>query len=191
MAGLLVKPPPLVLLRDAFGRMYEYFLVKFAMGEGQTGGEFFTPACIVKLIVEIIQPYKGKIHGSACGSGGMFVQSADFVTHHEGGALSVYAQERVEETVRHCKMNLAVHGLGGSVLQSNSCTRDPFEAVGNVVLIEDVSVTNFPPNTDFPGRPWLLLHGNRLYVAYDAVPLPENLSKIEVYVSVYELIQTP
>jgi type I restriction enzyme M protein len=64
---------------DAFGKIYEYFLGKFAMSEGQKGGEFFTPTSIVKLIVEIIQPFEGKIYDPACGSGGMFVQSADFV----------------------------------------------------------------------------------------------------------------
>jgi type I restriction enzyme M protein len=70
---------PMDIEGDAFGKIYEYFLGKFAMSEGQKGGEFFTPTSIVKLIVEIIQPYEGKIYDPACGSGGMFVQSADFV----------------------------------------------------------------------------------------------------------------
>lgn len=128
---------PMDIEGDAFGKIYEYFLGKFAMSEGQKGGEFFTPTSIVKLIVEIIQPYEGKIYDPACGSGGMFVQSADFVARHrlggaghKGGTLSVYGQERVEETVRLCKMNLAVHGLGGQVIQGNSYYSDPFEAVG-------------------------------------------------------------
>ena len=121
---------PMDIEGDAFGKIYEYFLGKFAMSEGQKGGEFFTPTSIVKLIVEIIQPFGGKIYDPACGSGGMFVQSADFVSRHKGGTLSVYGQERVEDTVRLCKMNLAVHGLGGTVIQGNSYYSDPFESVG-------------------------------------------------------------
>jgi type I restriction enzyme M protein len=135
---------PMDIEGDAFGKIYEYFLGKFAMSEGQKGGEFFTPTSIVKLIVEIIQPYAGKIYDPACGSGGMFVQSADFVTRHKGGTLSVYGQERVEETVRLCKMNLAVHGLGGSILQGNSYYSDPFEAVGKF----DYVMANPPFNVD-------------------------------------------
>jgi type I restriction enzyme M protein len=135
---------PMDIEGDAFGKIYEYFLGKFAMSEGQKGGEFFTPTSIVKLIVEIIQPYEGKIYDPACGSGGMFVQSADFVTRHKGGTLSVYGQERVEETVRLCKMNLAVHGLGGTVLQGNSYYSDPFEAVGKFNYV----MANPPFNVD-------------------------------------------
>ncbi len=140
---------PMDIEGDTFGKIYEYFLGKFAMSEGQKGGEFFTPTSIVKLIVEIIQPFEGKIYDPACGSGGMFVQSLDFVTRHQhlgakGGTLSVYGQERVEETVRLCKMNLAVHGLGGSVLQGNSYYSDPFEAVGKFNYV----MANPPFNVD-------------------------------------------
>ena len=118
---------------DAFGKVYEYFLGKFAVAEGAKGGEYFTPMSIVRLIVEIIEPFNGKILDPACGSGGMFVQSARFVEgHHNGrkGRLSIYGQERVEETVKLCKMNLAVHGLGGQVSQSNTYYEDPFQSVG-------------------------------------------------------------
>jgi type I restriction enzyme M protein len=118
---------------DAFGKVYEYFLGKFAMAEGQKGGEFFTPTSIVKLIVEIIEPFGGRILDPACGSGGMFVQSARFVEEHRRGPtdrLSIHGQERVEETVKLCKMNLAVHGLGGQVRQGNSYYEDPWESVG-------------------------------------------------------------
>ncbi len=95
---------------DAFGKIYEYFLGKFAMAEGQKGGEFFTPTSIVKLIVEIIEPYHGRIFDPACGSGGMFVQSAAFVEHHKKSIneIAIYGQEKVAETIRLCKMNLAV-----------------------------------------------------------------------------------
>jgi type I restriction enzyme M protein len=119
---------------DAFGKVYEYFLGKFARAEGAKGGEYFTPTSIVRLIVEIIEPFRGKILDPACGSGGMFVQSARFVDEHRNGGgegrLSIHGQERVEETVKLCKMNLAVHGLGGQVSQSNTYYEDPFHAVG-------------------------------------------------------------
>ena len=118
---------------DAFGKVYEYFLGKFAVAEGAKGGEYFTPTSIVRLIVEIIEPFSGKILDPACGSGGMFVQSARFVDEHrngETGRLSIYGQERVEETVRLCKMNLAVHGLEGQISQSNTYYEDPFKSVG-------------------------------------------------------------
>jgi type I restriction enzyme M protein len=118
---------------DAFGKVYEYFLGKFAITEGAKGGEYFTPTSIVRLIVEIIEPFNGKILDPACGSGGMFVQSARFVEEHRNGKhsrLSIYGQERVDETVRLCKMNLAVHGLEGQISQSNTYYEDPFKSVG-------------------------------------------------------------
>ncbi len=110
---------PMDIEGDAFGKIYEYFLGKFAMTEGQKGGEFFTPISIVKLIVEIIEPYSGRILDPACGSGGMFVQSAAFVEVHRKDAhnISNYGQEKTEETIRLCNMNLAVHGLHGDILQ--------------------------------------------------------------------------
>jgi len=118
---------------DAFGKIYEYFLGKFAMAEGQQGGEFFTPTSIVKLIVSVIQPFHGKIFDPACGSGGMFVQSAEFVEGHKKRAIdeiSIYGQEKTRETVNLCKMNLAVHGLSGDVLQANSYYEDLHDMVG-------------------------------------------------------------
>lgn len=113
---------PMDIEGDVFGRIYEYFLGQFAMAEGQRGGEFFTPTSLVRLIVEVIEPYRGYILDPACGSGGMFVQSARFVRRHRGetGDVSLYGQERVADTVRLCKMNLAVHGLEGDVRQGNS-----------------------------------------------------------------------
>ena len=117
---------------DAFGKVYEYFLGKFALAEGK-GGEYFTPTPIVRLIVEIIEPFNGKILDPACGSGGMFVQSARFIEQHRNGntgQLSIYGQERVDETLRLCKMNLAVHGLEGQISQSNTYYEDPFNATG-------------------------------------------------------------
>jgi type I restriction enzyme M protein len=131
---------PMNIEGDAFGKIYEYFLGNFAMSEGQRGGEFFTPTSIVKLIVEIIEPYHGRIYDPACGSGGMFVQSAGFVNRHKAksqlagtpleSTLSIYGQERVAETVRLCKMNLAVHGLAGDIRQANSYYEDLHNSPG-------------------------------------------------------------
>jgi type I restriction enzyme M protein len=114
---------PMDIDGDAFGKIYEYFLGKFAMSEGQKGGEFFTPISIVKLIVEIIEPFHGRILDPACGSGGMFVQSAAFVERHKKSPiseLSIFGQEKTEETIRLCKMNLAVHGLSGDIKDGNT-----------------------------------------------------------------------
>ncbi len=111
---------------DVFGQIYEYFLGKFAMAEGQKGGEFFTPTSLVKLIVEIIEPFEGYVYDPACGSGGMFVQSADFVQRHRGRTtdISIYGQERVAATVRLAKMNLTVHGLEGDIREGNTYYQD-------------------------------------------------------------------
>ena len=149
---------PMDIEGDAFGKIYEYFLGKFAMSEGQKGGEFFTPTAIVKLIVEIIEPFGGRIFDPACGSGGMFVQSARFVAEHRrsatGGAngdggqpgrsLSIFGQEKVAETVRLCRMNLAVNGLEGDIDQGNSYYEDPHNARGKF----DFVMANPPFNVD-------------------------------------------
>ncbi len=103
------------------------------MSEGQRGGEFFTPTSIVKLIVEIIEPYHGRIFDPACGSGGMFVQSAGFVGRHQhnpGTDISVYGQEKTQDTVKLCKMNLAVHGLSGDIKAGNSYYQNAHRSVG-------------------------------------------------------------
>lgn len=122
---------------DIFGRIYEYFLNEFAKTEGQGGGEFFTPSALVKLITEIIEPYHGKVFDPACGSGGMFISSADFVAKHNKNAsdeLSIFGQEKTGDTVRLSKLNLAVHGLQGDIREGNSYYEDPFElAKGDVV----------------------------------------------------------
>jgi type I restriction enzyme M protein len=118
---------------DVFGQIYEYFLGKFAMSEGQRGGQFFTPTSLVRLIVEIIEPFHGRILDPACGSGGMFVQSARFVQRHQenpSAEISIYGQERVAETVRLCKMNLAVHGLAGDIRQGNTYYEDIHRSPG-------------------------------------------------------------
>jgi len=118
---------PMDIEGDAFGKIYEYFLGKFAMAEGQKGGEFFTPTAIVKLIVEILEPFHGRVYDPCCGSGGMFVQSARFVDEHKKNPMDeirIHGQERVAETVKLNKMNLAVHGLGGDIRQGNTYYED-------------------------------------------------------------------
>ena len=129
----LFSPLPRKLSGDAFGLIYEDFLSNFAMAEGRLGGEFFTPPSIVRLIVEIIEPFHGKVYDPACGSGGMFVQCAKFVERHAGSAtreLSVYGQEQKEVTVPLAKMNLALHGLSGDIRLGNSYYDDLHDAAG-------------------------------------------------------------
>ncbi len=123
----LLSPVPQNIEGDAFGKIYEYFLGGFARSEGAKGGEYYTPTSLVKLIVEIIEPYKGRILDHACGSGGMFVQSARFVQNHKkspGSELVIYGEEKTADTVKLCKMNLAVHGLEGEILEGNSYYED-------------------------------------------------------------------
>jgi len=118
---------------DTFGKVYEYFLGSFAMKEGQKGGEFFTPESLVKLIVEVIEPFHGRIFDLASGSGGMFVWSAKFVQNHQKNptdAISIFGQERVRETINLCRMNLAVHGLSGDIRQGNTYYEDIHKSVG-------------------------------------------------------------
>lgn len=129
----LFSPLPRNLSGDAFGLIYEDFLSNFAMAEGKLGGEFFTPYSIVRLIVEIIEPFHGRVYDPACGSGGMFVQCAKFVERHQGSALkdlSVVGQEQKEVTVPLAKMNLALHGLESDIRLGNSYYTDPHHSVG-------------------------------------------------------------
>jgi type I restriction enzyme M protein len=110
--------------KDILGRVYEYFLGKFANAEGKGGGEFYTPQSVVKLLVEMIEPFKGRIYDPCCGSGGMFVQSEKFVLAHGGriGDLSIYGQESNNTTWRLCKMNLAIRGIESNIGEHNADT---------------------------------------------------------------------
>ncbi len=103
--------------RDVLGEVYEYFLAKFAAAEGKRGGEFYTPPGVVRVLVEMLEPYSGRVYDPACGSGGMFVQAEKFLERHgaDPQAISVYGQELNERTWRMAKMNLAVHGLTGQL----------------------------------------------------------------------------
>ena len=117
--------------KDILGHVYEYFLGRFAGAEGKGGGEFYTPSSVVKLLVEILQPYKGRIYDPCCGSGGMFVQSEKFVTEHGGriGDIAIYGQESNNVTWRLAKMNLAVRGIDSDIKWNNegSFHKDEFK----------------------------------------------------------------
>lgn len=120
---------------DAFWSIYEYFLWRFALWEGQRWGEFFTPPSIVKLIVEIIEPYHGKIYDPACGSGGMFVQSLNFIKEHKKNPseatkeISVYGQEKTPETVKIAKLNLAINWLSWDIRNWNTMYEDLHKSI--------------------------------------------------------------
>lgn len=136
---------------DLFGQIYEYFLGEFAMSEGQGGGEFFTPRSVVQLMVTILAPERGSVFDPACGSGGMFVQSAHFIEQHRQhaansapGDLYVYGQEKTLETVKLAKMNLAVNGLRGEIRQCNTYYEDPYGSLGKF----DYVLANPPFNVD-------------------------------------------
>ncbi|OOV86934.1 type I restriction-modification system subunit M [Oceanospirillum linum] len=103
--------------QDLVGRVYEYFLGKFAATEGKGGGEFYTPKCVVTLLAEMLEPYKGKIYDPCCGSGGMFVQSLKFIESHKGRSkdVAIYGQELTATTYKLAKMNLAIRGLSGNL----------------------------------------------------------------------------
>lgn len=169
---------------DAFGLIYEYFLAKFALAEGQGAGEFFTPMSIVRLIVEVIEPFHGRIFDPACGSGGMFVHSAQFVERHRrapGEELSIYGQEKTGDTVKLAKMNLAVHGLNGDVREGNSYYEDPFGSHGhfdfvmanppfNVDRIDKAKLVDDPRFPDLPKAD----NGNYIWIQLFASSLDEN-----------------
>lgn len=135
---------------DAFGRIYEYFLGEFARTEGQKGGEFYTPSCIVRLLTKVIEPFHGRILDPACGSGGMFVQSARFVAEHRqnpAAELAICGVEKTDETGRLCRLNLAVHGLEGDIRHGgnvNSYYDDPHNATGQF----DFCLANPPFNVN-------------------------------------------
>lgn len=131
--------------KDTLGRVYEYFLSKFASAEGKLGGQFYTPGCIVKLLVEMIEPLKGRIYDPCCGSGGMFVQSLKFLEAHGGktGQLSIFGQESNPTTWKLCKMNLAIRGLEGNLGEMNG---DTFHNDQHKDLKADYIIANPPFN---------------------------------------------
>ena len=131
--------------KDILGRVYEYFLSKFASAEGKNGGEFYTPQSVVKLLVEMIEPFKGRIYDPCCGSGGMFVQSERFVEAHSGkiGDIAVYGQESNPTTWRLCKMNLAIRSIDGNIGEYSA---DSFHNDQHKSLKADYILANPPFN---------------------------------------------
>ncbi|GAB7019666.1 type I restriction-modification system subunit M [Halostagnicola bangensis] len=134
---------------DIFGRVYEFFIKKFAMESGQKGGEFYTPKSVVELLVEILEPYEGRIFDPFCGSGGMFVQSHKFLQSHGGDTdqISIYGQEIKESTWRISKMNLYLRGLDGNIKLGDSIRDDQHQG-----LDADYIIANPPFNMDGWGR---------------------------------------
>ncbi len=130
---------------DLLGRVYEYFLTRFASAEGKNGGQFYTPSCVVRCLVEMLAPYKGRIYDPACGSGGMFVQSEKFVESHGGklGDISIYGQESNATTRRLAVMNLALRGIEADFGKENA---DTFRNVQHPDLRADYVIANPPFN---------------------------------------------
>lgn len=138
--------------KDVLGRVYEYFLGKFAAAEGKLGGEFYTPSCIVRTLVEMIEPFSGQIFDPACGSGGMFCQSARFVKEHQGNVndISIYGQESNPTTWKLCKMNLAIRGLEANLGKQNA---DSFHDDQHKTLKANYILANPPFNiSDWGGE---------------------------------------
>jgi len=168
---------------DVFGRIYEYFLTQFADLKAHDGGEFFTPVSIVQMIVNVIEPEHGTVLDPACGSGGMFVQSAHFIEHlrlNPMDRVTFYGMEKNPTTIRLAKMNLAVHGLEGDIAKAISYYEDPHELVGkcdfvmanppfNVDEVDAEKVKNDPravfglPGVNKKGK---LSNGNYLWISY-------------------------
>ncbi len=138
--------------RDVLGRVYEYFLSKFASAEGKLGGEFYTPSCIVRTLVEMIEPFEGQIFDPACGSGGMFCQSARFVREHQGNVrdISIFGQESNPTTWKLAKMNLAIRGLEANLGKHNA---DSFHDDQHKTLKANYILANPPFNiSDWGGE---------------------------------------
>jgi len=145
--------------KDILGRVYEYFLSQFASAEGKKGGQFYTPRCVVQLLVEMLCPYKGRVYDPCCGSGGMFVQSEKFVEAHGGkiGDISIYGQESNHTTWRLAKMNLAIRGIDGNLGKEHA---DSFHRDLHPDLKADYVIAN-PPFNDSDWRGELLKDDKR------------------------------
>ena len=148
--------------KDILGHVYEYFLSQFASAEGKKGGQFYTPRCIVRLLVTMLAPYTGRVYDPCCGSGGMFVQSEKFIEEHGGrvGDISVFGQESNHTTWRLAKMNLAIRGIDGNLGPEHA---DSFHRDLHPDLKADYVLAN-PPFNDSDWRGELLARGQALAV---------------------------
>jgi type I restriction enzyme M protein len=142
------KDIPTDVSLDIFGEIYEYFLGEFALAEGQGGGEFFTPSTVVRYMVEVLAPTAGSILDPACGSGGMFVQTAHYIAHHNAKGrdinLRAYGVEKTAATVKLAKMNLVLNNVRGTITEANSYYRDPYDSFERF----DYVMANPPFNVD-------------------------------------------
>ena len=146
----------LVFLRHAFGRIYEYFLTQFADQKAHDGGEFFTPSSLVSLIAHVLDPERGTILDPACGSGGMFVQSARTVREQGRSPterLTFRGLEKNAATIRLARMNLAVHGLEGDIRQAITYYEDPHELVGKADYVMAIRRSTWTKSTPRRSRP--------------------------------------
>src|SRR5258706_5964384 len=160
--------------KGVLGRVYEYFLSQFASAEGKKGGEFYTPRCVVKLLVEMLEPYRGRVYDPCCGSSGMFVQSVEFIRAHANGNgnggkaradISIYGQESNYTTWRLARMNLAIRGIDGQIAH-----RDTFHNDRHPDLRADFILANPPFNvSDWRGE---LLRDDKRWKY--GVPSPRN-----------------
>jgi type I restriction enzyme M protein len=143
--------------KDTLGRVYEYFLAQFASAEGKKGGQFYTPSRVVRVLVEMLAPYKGRVYDPCCGSGGMFVSSEKFIEAHSGrlGDISIYGQESNYTTWRLAKMNLAIRGIDAQIAHG-----DTFHNDGHPDLKADYVLAN-PPFNDSDWRGELLKDDKR------------------------------
>jgi type I restriction enzyme M protein len=143
--------------KDTLGRVYEYFLSRFASAEGKSGGQFYTPSHVVRVLVEMLAPYKGRVYDPCCGSGGMFVQSEKFIEAHSGklGDISIYGQESNYTTWRLAKMNLAIRGIDAQIAHG-----DTFHNDNHADLKADYVLAN-PPFNDSDWRGELLKDDKR------------------------------
>lgn len=157
---------------DIFGEIYEYFLGKFALAEGQGGGEFFTPSTVVRYMVEVLAPTEGKILDPACGSGGMFVQTAHYIERHRAKGkqinLRAYGVEKTGATVKLAKMNLVLNNVRGTITEANSYYRDPYDSFGNF----DYVMANPPFNVDE-----VELDGVKDQPRFNTYGVPQNKTK--------------
>jgi type I restriction enzyme M protein len=154
---------------DLMGRIYEYFLQKFAVAEGKSKGEFYTPKATVNLITEMIEPYSGKIYDPCCGSGGMFIQSLKFIEAHKGDTknVAIYGQENIDTTYRLAKMNLALRGISGNLGATNA---DTFANDQHKDLKADFIIAN-PPFNLKDWRAETELVGDPRWAGYDVPPV--------------------
>ncbi len=169
--------------KDVLGRVYEYFLSQFASAEGKKGGEFYTPRCVVRLLVEMLEPYKGRVYDPCCGSSGMFVQSEEFIAAHGGriGDISIYGQESNYTTWRLARMNLAIRGIDGQIAHGDSFHNDRHPD-----LKSDYILANPPFNvSDWRGE---LLKGDKRWKY--GVPPPGNANFAWVQHMIHHLAPT-